>query len=737
MFQMKQCFGSDFCRKSLVLWGLSGSGKTRLAIHYVTTNKQAYHSVLWIDGWSSALINQSFENLSHHISGYNREKPATEQVIEWLERKTNRSWIMIFDGVPGAYDVDDPEDFDIRKYLPDCDHGHILLVTTSSDLHLRLAFSEIHLEGVDDNTGSSILLKCAGVRTPDDPGKATARSISRKLGGLPLALEQAGTVLSNGIIRMDDFNKQFQQRFSDKTLKTPMKKYVGSYEKGRSLWTVFEMSYDSLFQRSPDAVKLLHLAIFLTQGSIPSIFGNSLGLGGAPSDLNFEPPFCEVGPSETQSFGLLCWLKELRQDIGRFGVAVNELELSGFVKCWRSLSDTSIESIAVHALVRAFVCSKAPEKDIHESIATAFLLGGRIFHYGSKEFQLIRLWKHTGELRKLAAALLCSVPKSLFQEPGSEHFGLCGAVAPIYAYTCRFLGDLSGSNRFWDVAIKYRLIADKNWPDNELHMNEIFEAASIDVKIGNFEKGIDQYELFLAHCDRILPENYERAVQAAATLRKVREISRTHKKNFGRAVVAQRFEKRRPGYPILSETTSSLLKATERGDVEEVKLLLENGEDGTGPGDGGNTPLHIASLCGHTDIVRLLLRRKVEINPADDHGSTPLHRASELGRSKEASLLLEHGAEVEHQDIIGRTALICAAQNGRELNVRSLLQHGASLDIQDIKGGTALIRASGCDNDAVVEALLKYSPNLELKDDTGRTALLEAIHAKRENIFSY
>lgn len=168
--QMKQCFGSDLCRKTLVLWGLSGSGKTQLAIHYVTTNKQTYQSVLWIDGSSSALIHQSFENLSHHISGYNRERPATEQVIGWLERGTNRSWMMIFDGVPGAYDVDNPENFDIRKYLPACDHGHILLVTTASDLHLRLALSEIHLEGVDNNTGSSILLRCAGIQAPEDSG---------------------------------------------------------------------------------------------------------------------------------------------------------------------------------------------------------------------------------------------------------------------------------------------------------------------------------------------------------------------------------------------------------------------------------------------------------------------------------------------------------------------------------------------------------------------------------------
>jgi hypothetical protein len=568
--QMNQCFGSYVRRKSLVLWGLSGSGKTQLAIHYVTTNKQSYQSVLWIDGSSSALVHQSFENLSHHISGYHRGRPATEQVIEWLERGTNRSWMMIFDNVPGAYDVDDPENFDIRKYLPACDHGHILLITTASDLHLRLALPGTHLEGVDDTTGSSILLRCAGVQAPEDSGKATARSISRKLGGLPLALEQAGTLLSYGIIRMNDFNKEFQQRFSNRTLKTPMKKYVGSYEKGRTLWTVFEMSYDGLMQRSPDAVKLLHLAIFLSPGSIPSVFGNRHDLSRLSSDYDFELPVCGLGLAETQSFGLLCWLNELRRDVEKFGAAVNELESSGFVKLCRNLSDTSIESLAVHALIRAFVCSKAPEEGIHDGLMTAFLLGGKILPYGTKSFELTRLWKHTGELNRLLVALLSSVPTLLFHDPSGRYFALAGDVAPVYAYTCRFLGDLDRSSRFWDIAIKYRLITEPNWPDTELHMNEIFEAANIDVKVGEFKKGIERYELFLAHCDRIFPgnnENNDRAVQAAAALREARGISRKHEENFDRAVVAQRVPKRRPINLTPGEATSSFHKATKGGDL--------------------------------------------------------------------------------------------------------------------------------------------------------------------------
>jgi hypothetical protein len=58
-----------------------------------------------------------------------------------------------------------------------------------------------------------------------------AMTISSKLWGMPLALEQAGSLLPYGLVSMHDYNKQFRLRYQDKTLKTPMKNYLGSYER--------------------------------------------------------------------------------------------------------------------------------------------------------------------------------------------------------------------------------------------------------------------------------------------------------------------------------------------------------------------------------------------------------------------------------------------------------------------------------------------------------------------------
>lgn len=70
------------------------------------------------------------------------------------------------------------DDLDIRDYFPASKHGHLLLVTTSSDLHLRLAYPGIEIQGVDDQTGASILLKCAGITCQN----TSSKPISNMLG---------------------------------------------------------------------------------------------------------------------------------------------------------------------------------------------------------------------------------------------------------------------------------------------------------------------------------------------------------------------------------------------------------------------------------------------------------------------------------------------------------------------------------------------------------------------------
>jgi hypothetical protein len=73
--------------------------------------------------------------------------------MRWLRWDANKSWLMVFDS------VDSIEELDIRKYIPECGHGSLIITTTLSDLYSPLKFHGIELKGVDDLAGSKILLK--------------------------------------------------------------------------------------------------------------------------------------------------------------------------------------------------------------------------------------------------------------------------------------------------------------------------------------------------------------------------------------------------------------------------------------------------------------------------------------------------------------------------------------------------------------------------------------------------
>lgn len=159
-----------------VIWGLSGYGKTQLAIHYIHKFRVMYSSVLWIDASNEDSLLESFEDIAlqlrrsensqqtlstDSVSSNARHHAAIEEVIRWLSRDAAKSWLMVFDS------VDRFAELAIRKYLPDCGHGHFIITTTRSDLHFALNFRGISLDGVDEDAGSNILLRCLNNDLPD------------------------------------------------------------------------------------------------------------------------------------------------------------------------------------------------------------------------------------------------------------------------------------------------------------------------------------------------------------------------------------------------------------------------------------------------------------------------------------------------------------------------------------------------------------------------------------------
>ena len=68
-----------------------------------------------------------------------------EIVLKWFSRPSNNKWLLIFDKVDREYSAQskDPEAFDIKEYLPDVDHGSILITSRLASMW-RLAGNDIN-----------------------------------------------------------------------------------------------------------------------------------------------------------------------------------------------------------------------------------------------------------------------------------------------------------------------------------------------------------------------------------------------------------------------------------------------------------------------------------------------------------------------------------------------------------------------------------------------------------------
>lgn len=129
--------------------------------------------------------------------------------------------------------------------------------------------------------------------------------------------------------------------------------------------------------------------------------------------------------------------------------------------------------------------------------------------------------------------------------------------------------------------------------------------------------------------------------------------------------------------------------------VECARVMIKAGEkvslDINAKDKAGMTALHVAALCGGSNMMRLLLNHGAEVNGGTvaAAGITPLHRAAVSGYMECGKVLLEAGAAVNRADMHGDTALHWAAQRGHRRFSRLLLRHGANRMATNKRGETA------------------------------------------------
>ena len=107
----------------------------------------------------------------------------------------------------------------------------------------------------------------------------------------------------------------------------------------------------------------------------------------------------------------------------------------------------------------------------------------------------------------------------------------------------------------------------------------------------------------------------------------------------------------------MAGTDRDMREACGKGDTEEVERLIRAGVDvNKVDSDYGYTPLYLAAERGHIDIVKLLINNGANISEKSSDGETPLYWVAREGYVDIVKLLLSAGADPYIADNEGETA---------------------------------------------------------------------------------
>ncbi len=190
-----------------------------------------------------------------------------------------------------------------------------------------------------------------------------------------------------------------------------------------------------------------------------------------------------------------------------------------------------------------------------------------------------------------------------------------------------------------------------------------------------------------------------------------------------------------------------LLKAVKNNNIEDVKKALLNGEDINVQDEDGYTALLLASQSGNTEIVKLLLenpeKTNIDVNIQNKDGDTALIWAFRLPFQEDMEiikLLLENpektNIDVNIKNKDGDTALMYASMFGYTEKIRLLLEYSRNqqipekmidFNIQGCNKNTALIYASILGYKDIVELFLENLEetkiDINIQTNGGTTAL--------------
>ncbi len=246
----------------LVMGGLGGIGKTQTALEYAYQHRHDYQAIFWVRASTREEIISDCTNLARllKLPEQNAQDPQliVNAIKRWLHQHTK--WLLILDN------ADDLEM--VAPYLPDATTGHIIL-TTRARATGNIA-RKIELPTMSQPEGALLLLRRAKLIAPDASlesvsaeDRAIAEAIVTELGGLPLAIDQAGAYIEETGESLAGYLTLYREQRKDL-----LARRGGIHADHVAVATTWDLAFKQIESTNPAAIDLMKLCAFLAPDAI-------------------------------------------------------------------------------------------------------------------------------------------------------------------------------------------------------------------------------------------------------------------------------------------------------------------------------------------------------------------------------------------------------------------------------------------------------------------------------------
>lgn len=176
----------------VMLQGLSGMGKTQIAIEYVHTYLEQDTAIFWIDGTDVVTIEVSIERIMKRL-GFSQEKISIENFLNFLG--DNTKWVVVFDGINGF------EIFDIINSYK-LDGKFIFTTTTNIDEYSEF---QVQVGDMSEEDAKKFIMMRIGCTDEE------ASHLLNELEGVPIALNLAVSYINSCKIDVKEYLKIYEK----------------------------------------------------------------------------------------------------------------------------------------------------------------------------------------------------------------------------------------------------------------------------------------------------------------------------------------------------------------------------------------------------------------------------------------------------------------------------------------------------------------------------------------------